>query len=90
MTKKTIEVKETVETGNSPKSFERPSKVRISAEVAKDVVERIKNAVYWTPGLTMAGFIEDALELAIEQLEEMKGKAYDQREKELVGGRPMK
>lgn len=89
MTKKTIEVKETVETRNSPKNFERPSKVRISAEVAKDVVERIKNAVYWTPGMTMAGFIEDALELAIDQLEELKG-AYEQREKELVGGRPMK
>ncbi len=64
-------------------------KVRISAEISGDVADRIKNAVYWTPGMTMAGFIEESLAKAIEELEEGKGEKFPQRERQLVGGRPM-
>ena len=63
---------------------------KVSAEVDYDVADRVKNAVYWTPGLTMARFIEKALEDAIEKLEEEKGGKFEAREGELVGGRPMK
>ncbi len=63
---------------------------KVSAEVDYSVAERVKNAVYWTPGLTMARFIEKALEVAIEKLEEEKGEKFEAREGELVGGRPMK
>ena len=62
---------------------------KVSAEVDYDVAERVKNAVYWTPGLTMARFIERALEDAIQKLEDERGGRFDQREMELVGGRPM-
>lgn len=64
-------------------------RVRISAEISGDVADRIKNAVYWTPGMTMAGFIEESLAKAIEELEEEKGEKFPQRERNLVGGRPM-
>lgn len=63
---------------------------KVSAEIDYSVSERVKNAVYWTPGLTMARFIEKALEDAIEKLEEEKGGKFEAREGELVGGRPMK
>ena len=63
---------------------------KVSAEVDYSVAERVKNAVYWTPGLTMARFIENALEDAIQKLEEEKGERFEAREGELVGGRPMK
>lgn len=62
---------------------------KVSAEVDYDVAERVKNAVYWTPGLTMARFIEKALEDAIQKLEDERGGRFDGREMELVGGRPM-
>ena len=62
---------------------------KVSAEVDYDVAERVKNAIYWTPGLTMARFIEKALEDAIQKLEDEKGGRFDAREMELVGGRPM-
>lgn len=62
---------------------------KVSAEVDYDVAERVKNAVYWTPGLTMARFIERALEDAIQKLEDERGGKFDAREKELVGGRPL-
>ena len=67
----------------------RLKRVRISAEISGDVADRIKNAVYWTPGMTMAGFIEESLAKAIEELEEEKGEKFPQRERRLVGGRPM-
>ena len=63
---------------------------KVSAEVDYSVAERVKNAVYWTPGLTMARFIERALEVAIDKLEEDRGEKFEMREGELVGGRPMK
>lgn len=62
---------------------------KVSAEVDYNVAERVKNAVYWTPGLTMAKFIERALEDAIQKLEDERGGRFDAREMELVGGRPM-
>ncbi len=62
---------------------------KVSAEVDYDVADRVKNAVYWTPGLTMARFIEKALEDAIDKLEEDRGGKFEERERELVGGRPM-
>lgn len=62
---------------------------KVSAEVDYDVADRVKNAVYWTPGLTMARFIERALEDAIQKLEDERGGRFDPREMELVGGRPM-
>ena len=63
---------------------------KVSAEVDYDVADRVKNAVYWTPGLTMARFIEKALEDAIDKIEEDRGGKFEAREGELVGGRPMK
>jgi len=63
---------------------------KVSAEVDYDVADRVKNAVYWTPGLTIARFIEKALEDAIDKLEEDRGGKFEAREGELVGGRPMK
>jgi len=72
-----------------PQQTMKPKKVRISAEISGEIAERIKNAVYWTPGMTMAGFIEEALAKSIEQLEEEKGEKFPQRERNLVGGRPM-
>ena len=67
----------------------KSKRVRISAEISEDVAERIKNAVYWTPGMTMAGFIEKSLAKGIENLEEEKGEKFPKRERKLVGGRPM-
>ena len=67
----------------------RLKRVRISAEISGAIANRIKNAVYWTPGMTMAGFIEEALAKAIENLEQEKGEKFSQREGRLVGGRPM-
>ncbi|MGE0197409.1 MAG: hypothetical protein AB7N99_08865 [Simkaniaceae bacterium] len=73
----------------TPQETVKLKRIRISAEISGDIAERIKNAVYWTPGMTMAGFIEESLAKAIEELEEEKGGKFLQRERRLVGGRPI-
>ncbi len=69
---------------------ERPAKQRITLHISTDLVDRIKNAVYWEPGLTVAGFAEEAFTDAIEILEKERGEPFPQRKHHrLRGGRPV-
>jgi hypothetical protein len=65
-------------------------KERLTVHVPQDLVDRVKNAVYWTPGLTLARLSETALLAEVERLEKERGEAYPPRTEELRGGRPMK
>ena len=65
-------------------------KQRITLHIPSDLIERVKNAVYWEPGLTLAGFAEYALAQALEQVEQDRGAPFPQRRKHLRSGRPMK
>lgn len=66
------------------------SKMRITFYVSKDVVERVKNAAYWTPGMTLSAMAEKALEEHVERLEAERGEPFPERESELSKGRPVK
>lgn len=66
-------------------------KQRVTIHVSVDLIDRVKNAVYWEPGLTLAGFAQDAFEKALEKLEKRNGEPYPmRREHNLRGGRPLK
>jgi len=67
-------------------------KVGIRVYLPADLAERIKNAVYWTPGLTLGGLAQDALRKAVIQLERErnKGQPFGPRRGELKRGRPLK
>lgn len=66
------------------------SKQRITLHISAAVIDRVKNAVYWEPGLTLAGFAEEALEKALNDLEAERGAPFPQRrEHRLRGGRPI-
>jgi hypothetical protein len=67
-------------------------KVGIRVYLPADLAERIKNAVYWTPGLTLGGLAQDALRKAVMQLERdrNKGQPFIPRKGELKRGRPLK
>src|SRR5690606_31275565 len=45
------------------------AKQRLTVQISEDVIERAKNAVYWTRGLTLAQLTENALEQALANLE---------------------
>ena len=65
-------------------------KERLTVHVSVDLIDRVKNCVYWTPGLTLAGMAEKALADAVAKMEKKAGKPFPKRKHELRGGRPMK
>ncbi len=68
-----------------------PQKTRVTIHVSVDLIDRVKNAVYWEPGLTLTGFAEKAFEKELKKMEREWGEAYPERdEKKLKGGRPLK
>jgi len=71
-------------------SAPRVPKERLTVHLSIALIDRIKNAVYWTPGLTLAGLAEEALAAAVEKLERQRGEPFPPRKAELKGGRPLK
>jgi hypothetical protein len=65
-------------------------KERLTVHLPVDLIERVKNVVYWTPGLTLAGLAEEAFAETVTALEKKRGEPYPPRKENLRGGRPMK
>lgn len=79
-------------------------KQRLTVQISEEIIERAKNAVYWTRGLTLAQLTEEALEKTIAALEKAsviyddktgkplkeKGDSFPKRKDELKSGRPVK
>lgn len=65
-------------------------KERLTVHLPIDLIERVKNVVYWTPGLTLAGLAEEAFAEAVATMEKKRGEPYPPRKENLKGGRPMK
>lgn len=65
-------------------------KERLTVHVTAELSNRVKDAVYWTPGLTLARLAERALSAEMERLEAERGEPFPARAEELRGGRPMK
>jgi hypothetical protein len=63
---------------------------KLTVHLEADIVNRVKNAAYWNPKLTIAKIAERGIRLALREVEKEHGGAYPQREGELVGGRPIK
>ena len=68
----------------------RSNKQRITVQISEDVIDRIKNAVYWTPGLTLASLAEEAFSKIVDELEKSKRTPFPKRKDELKTGRPIK
>lgn len=71
------------------KKKSKSKKQRITVQISEDVIERIKNAVYWTPGLTLASLSEKAFAKAVDALEEEREAPFPKRKEELKTGRPI-
>lgn len=63
---------------------------KLTIHLEEDLANRIKNAAYWNPRLTIAKIAELGMKYAIEVVERENGGCYQQRESELTGGRPLK
>ena len=47
----------------------RVGKQRLTVHLPVDLIERVKNTVYWTPGLTLARLAESSLARIVDELE---------------------
>jgi hypothetical protein len=66
------------------------SKKLISVRLPVDLIERVRDAVYLTPEITMCDFAEDAFTKAMELLEQSRGEPFPKRIREIKKGRPMR
>lgn len=63
---------------------------RVTLHLSRGLLDRMRNAVYWTPGLTMADLADEALSRHLALLEEERGEAFPARASELKRGRPIR
>ena len=66
----------------------RPVKQRLTITLPEDMLNRLRNTVYWTPYLTLAGLIETAVAAKLGEIEKQNGEPFPTRSQELKGGRP--
>ena len=71
-----------------PTKPKKPKKVRATFHMPEKLVEEIRDACYWVPGLTIAGFATDALSEALEKLKAEKG-PFEKRPESFKGGIPI-
>lgn len=63
---------------------------RVTIHVDVDLINAVKDAVYWEPGITLTAFAHEAFSKALEKMEKKRGKKYPKRkEHNLRGGRPV-
>ncbi|HEY6322828.1 MAG TPA: hypothetical protein VJA16_14855 [Thermoanaerobaculia bacterium] len=63
---------------------------RFTTRVPSSLVERLRTAVFFTPGLTLSGLAVEALEREIERLEAVRGEPFPAGRGRLRTGRPIR
>ena len=72
-----------------PATKPRAAKVRATFHLPEDLLDQARDAVYWTPGVSMASLCEKGLRAELAKLERKRGEPFPRRESELKGGRPI-
>lgn len=67
---------------------EAPRMVRLTVNLPSHLVEQMRDAVYWTPGLTLAWLVARAVRASLTELEAMHQGPFAKRTKPLRAGRP--
>lgn len=65
-------------------------KARFTTYLPAELLDRVKNAVYWTPGLTVSGLAEEAINAVLKKLEKTHGGQFATRSQPLKRGRRLK
>lgn len=74
----------------APSPGGRSVRRKLTVHLSPDLIERVKNAAFWNPRLTITAIAEVGIRKAIEEVEMSHGGPYPPREQELRGGRPIK
>ncbi|MBV8590224.1 MAG: hypothetical protein JO212_09215 [Acetobacteraceae bacterium] len=68
----------------------KAAKERVTFKLDAELIEHIRDAVYWTPGATMAALIERAMIDHLAKLERERGSKFPRRSGAVRTGRPIK
>jgi hypothetical protein len=66
----------------------RARMVRLTVNLPSHLVEHMRDAVYWTPGLTLAWLVARAVRASLTELEAVHQGPFPKRAKPLRAGRP--
>jgi len=67
---------------------QQPRTVRLTVSLPGDLVDRLRNAVYWSPDLTLAWLIAQSLRASLADLETARQGPFPKRTNALRAGRP--
>ncbi|MFO0937497.1 MAG: hypothetical protein U0798_13385 [Gemmataceae bacterium] len=87
---KAVNVDRKEEVASAAEESAKRGKQKLTVHLESELAERVKNAAYWNPRLTIARIAEQGIKNAIEKFEREHGGKYPPREGELIGGRPIK
>jgi hypothetical protein len=65
-------------------------RLRLSTEIGAQVLDRAKDAVFWTPGQTLAAFVEEALSREVARRTDERGEPFPRRTSPLPPGHPVR
>ena len=80
--------------GSSPSSKpsepgqQQPRSVRLTVSLPGDLVDRLRDAVYWSPSLTLAWLIAQSLRTSLAEMESLRQGPFPKRKNALRAGRP--
>jgi hypothetical protein len=64
-----------------------PATEAMTFRVASSIAQRLRNAVYWTPGATATAIVEDGLIMKLDAMEKANGGPFQQRGGPIKTGR---
>ncbi len=67
---------------------QQPRRVRLTVSLPSDLVDRLRDAVYWSPSLTLAWLIAQSLRTSLTEMESLRQGPFPKRTNELRAGRP--
>ncbi len=76
--------------GKNETSQEERGRGPLTVSIRKNLLEKARDVVYWSHGLTLAGLIENALTAELEKIEKKRGEPFQTRKGEISPGRPIK
>ena len=67
---------------------QRPRKIKLTISLPSDLIDRLRDAVYWSPGLTLAWLIAQSLRTSLADMESLRQGPFPKRTNALRAGRP--
>ena len=67
---------------------QQPRMVRLTVSLPGDLVDRLRDAVYWSPSLKLAWLIAQSLRTSLTEMESLRQGPFPKRTNALRAGRP--